>query len=296
MILEKFNPKLPASDDGFPIERGTLWTFQKNKIIHHFLHDFTATMRRKFNYLVYLDLFAGSGIINLGKKGFTHGAPVIALSEQNGFSKHIFCESNTNFADALRIRVNKYYRDKNSLIFNGNPNELIDKLVYYIPDSSEKYKVSTFCLIDPFSMDLDFETVRMLSELGMNFLVVMALPWSDKNHYKIYLDEEREKLNSYLGMPWSLVENDQSIDDNEVFFRLLIKNYHQNLKGLGYEGEGSFYPIDEHTHTEVPFFFVGYYRHTNTLKNIQPNPTKNKSTQVDLFNTSPAVDTSDSSF
>ena len=69
---------------------GNKITFQKNKILHHFLHNFTATMRRKFNYLVYLDLFAGSGLINLGKKGFTYGAPVIALSEQNGFSKHIF--------------------------------------------------------------------------------------------------------------------------------------------------------------------------------------------------------------
>ena len=114
MILEKFNPGFPASDDGFSIENGTHQTFQKNKIIHHFLHEFTATMRRKYNYLVYLDLFAGSGLKNLGNKEYTYGAPLIALEEQNGFSKHILCESNTNLADALRIRVNKYFRNKNT--------------------------------------------------------------------------------------------------------------------------------------------------------------------------------------
>ena len=116
MILEKFNPGFAATDDGFPIESGSSWTFQKNQIIHRFLHQFATTMQRKFNYLVYLDLFAGSGIKRIRNRGYTYGAPAIALSEQNGFSKHILCESDPDLSNALRIRVNKYFREMNTVI------------------------------------------------------------------------------------------------------------------------------------------------------------------------------------
>jgi len=297
MILEKFNPGFPALDDGFPIESDTPWTFQKNEIIHRFLQEFTSTMRRKYNYLVYLDLFAGSGLKNLGGYGYTYGSPVIAMSGEYGFSKHILCESNSNLSDALRIRVNKYFRNKNTVIFKGNPNELIDKLAYYVPDSSQKYRVSTICLIDPFSMDLDFETLRALSELGVNFLLVMALPWSGKDHFKEYMEVEREKLNSFLGMPWSQAQSDQNINSNEAFFRLLVKSYHQNLKLLGYDAEGSFYPIDElsNVEAEVPFFFAGLYRYTGTNKSEPTDLPETKSSQVNLFESSPISKTPDTS-
>lgn len=282
MLLEKFNPAIPAEDDGFSAEEAGPWTLRKNQIIHHYLRVFTGTMKRKFNYLVYLDLFSGSGLKRIDKSQFTYGSPVLALDDSNEFSKYIFCERDPGNFDALRVRVNKYYRNKNVVVFNGDPNRMIDRIEYYIPDSTKKHKVSTFCIVDPFSLDIEFETIRLLAEIGVNFLFLIALPWKEKNAYKRCMNEERELLNAFLGMPCSEVLNDSKVNGNEVFFRNLVKGYHQNLKSLGYMASGSFYKIEE-SNLSIPFFFAGYYSSTRDTRKIHSEVLKKVVTQVRLF-------------
>ena len=173
MILEKFNPVIPSEDDGFAIEFTTSWTFTRNQLIRHYLHLFTGTMQRKFDYLVYLDLYAGSGLKRLENGEITSGSPVIALSEPRRFSKYIFCEINKNYSDALKVRVKKYCRHENILVFNGDPNHLIERLSYYMPVSTKKNKVATICLIDPFSIDIE-------SSLLMKWPALFLLIWQPK--------------------------------------------------------------------------------------------------------------------
>lgn len=282
MILEKFNPVIPSEDDGFAIEATTSWTFRRNQLIRHYLHVFTVTMERKFDYLVYLDLYAGSGLKRLENGEIISGSPVIALSEPRHFSKYIFCEINKDYSDALKVRVNKYCRQENILVFNGDPNHLIERLAYYIPDSTKKNKVATLCLIDPFSMNIDFETVRILSELDVNFLVVLALPWNSKDSFHFCIDEERELLNAFLGKPWSNYESGMPVSNNEMFFRNLVKYYHQNLRELGYMAKGSFHKMED-TNYDIPFFFCGYYSNTTGTSKIHSEVLKRMSPQVKLF-------------
>lgn len=281
MLLEKFNPIIPAEDDGFSAEPADSWILRKNQIIHQYLQVFSSTMRRKFNYLVYLDLFSGSGLKRIGDSQFTYGSPILAMDDSNSFSKHIFCEQSSTNADALRVRVNKYFRHKNVVVFKGNPNTMIDRLEYYIPDSTGKHKVSTICLIDPFSMDLEFETVKVLADLGVNFLVVLSLPWTRKEYFKTCVNEEREVLNSFLGIPWSEV-GDGNTSSDKLFFRTLVKSYHHQMHGLGYKAEGSFHKIDE-SNLSVPFFFVGYYSNTVGIRKVHSEVLKKVVHQVRLF-------------
>jgi three-Cys-motif partner protein len=282
MLLEKFNPIIPARDDGFSAEQAGSWTLRKNQIIHQYLQVFTSTMRRKFNYLVFLDLFSGSGLKRIGNSQYTYGSPVLAMDDSNGFSKFIFCEQNSGNADALRVRVNKYFRHKNVVVFNGNPNTKIDRLEYYIPDSSTRHKVSTICLIDPFSMDIEFETVKALADLGVNFLIIISLPWTKKDYFKICINEERELLNSFLGIPWSKVNDDDHFDSDKVFFRTLVKRYHQQLQRLGYTSEGTFHKMDE-ANLSIPFFFTGYYSNTRGTRKVNSEALMKVVNQVKLF-------------
>ena len=282
MLLEKFNPAIPAKDDGFSAEEAGSWTLRKNQIIHQYLKAFTGTMKRKFNYLVFLDLFSGSGLKRIGNSQYTYGSPVLAMDDTNGFSKHIFCEQNSENADALRVRMNKYFRHKNVVVFNGNPNTMIDRLEYYIPGSSTRYKVSTICLIDPFSMDIDFETVKVLADLGVNFLIIISLPWTKKDYFKICINEERELLNSFLGMPWSQVSDNEDVSSDKVFFRTLVKNYHQKLRRLGYMAEGTFHKM-ESSNLSIPFFFTGYYYNTFGIRKVNSEALMKVANQIRLF-------------
>jgi len=282
MLLEKFNPIIPAEDDGFAIGRSSSWTLRKNQLIRHYLQVFTGTMKRKFNYMVYLDMNSGSGISRLENGTITIGSPVIALSNPDRFSKYIFTDKSKDHADALKIRIMKYCRDENSLVFHGDPNQLIERLIYYIPDSSKRYKVSTLCLIDASSLDMDFDTIRILSEIGVNFLVIFGLPWDSPDQYRICIEEQRELLNSFLGKPWSHYKNGLKIGNNELFFRNLVKFYHQNLMELGYMVKGSFHKI-ESSSSDIPVFFCGYYSNTTGTRKIHTEVIKRLEAQVKLF-------------
>lgn len=280
MNLEKFNPVIPECEDGFVIEDADPYFVEKSRILKHYLHIFTSTMQRKFNYLVYLDLSSGSGLKLLNNK-IISGSPAIAFANTHSFSKYIFCEENQSQCDALRVRINKYCRHENVAILNGSPNNVIERLTYYLPDSSKGHRVSTLCVIDIKTLDTDFETIRVLSELGVNLLVIQNFIWADENVYLQFTEEQREKLNDFLGEPWSKYEKEGDTNSNEQFFRQLAKIYHNKLRSLGYISKGSFYPV-ESDDNELQHIFVGYYSHTRITSNEQGEEIKPIS-QVRLF-------------
>ena len=282
MILEKFNPVIPLEDDGFATDQALEWSPKKNQIIRHYLQVFSGTMERKFNYLVYLDLFAGSGLQRQSDGTIIGSSVVEALSISPGFSKYIFCDHDQRKVEALRIRTNKYGRDKNAIVFQGTPNNLIEKLVYYIPESTKRDKVSTLCLIDAGDIDIDFDTVRLLAELGVNFLFILSFPWEDDLAFQRFIEEKREMLHAFLGKPWSQYEAGLNFNSNEVFFRNLVKIYHQNLRELGYLAKGSFHKFDAQTF-KIPFFFAGYYSSTVETKRIHSQVKEKFVEQVKLF-------------
>ncbi len=57
----KFNPIIPVNDDGLPCPEVGAWAQQKYKLIGTYCDVFTTSMRSRWDSLVYLDLFAGSG-------------------------------------------------------------------------------------------------------------------------------------------------------------------------------------------------------------------------------------------
>jgi hypothetical protein len=89
MHVEKFNPILPEVNDGFAIEQTSNNYPQITEIVSHYVQIFTGTMKRKFNYLVFIDLFAGSGLKQLTDGQIVGNSAAKALGD-NQFSKYIF--------------------------------------------------------------------------------------------------------------------------------------------------------------------------------------------------------------
>jgi len=281
MNLEKFNPVIPESEDGFVIEVAGPYFIEKSHLIRHYLQVFSGTMKRKFNYLVYIDLFSGSGLKRLENGEIISGPPSLALAHKDPFAKYIFCVNDQAQCDALRVRTNKYHRDKNVAILNGSPDNLIDKLVYYIPESSKRHKVGAICLVDPHMIEIEFETIRLLGELGVYFLVVLDFPWKEEDTFYQYIEEQRESLNNFLGEPWSRYEKEITIESNEQFFRNLVKIYHKNLRSLGYIAQGTFHKT-EAKEINLKEIFVGYYSH-NGINKVDSGVHRENAPQVSLF-------------
>jgi three-Cys-motif partner protein len=282
MNLEKFNPAIPEEEDGFVIEEADPNFIEKRQLIRHYLKIFSGTMKRKFNYLVYIDLFSGSGLKRLQNGQITSGSPSLAFANADPFSKYIFCEENQAQSSALRIRLNKYCRKENFAIFNGDTNSTVEKIAQYLPDSSKRHKVAALCLIDIKTLEIEFETIRLLAELGVHFLVFMDFQWNQENSFQQCIDKERERLNNFIGEPWSKFEKGIVVKGNDDFFRNLSKIYHKNIRSLGYIAQGSFHETKVEG-LQLKHIFVGYYSHTVGVRKFGADSLRVVSPQASLF-------------
>ncbi len=100
----------PLSDDGLITEEIGDWGQEKYRLLHLYAQLFSASMKKKWDCRVYIDLFAGCGRSKItGTNRIVAGSPIVALGVDPKFDKHIFCEKDTEKLNALRARVQRDY-------------------------------------------------------------------------------------------------------------------------------------------------------------------------------------------
>ena len=99
-----------AQDDGL-FFRTALECGLRTSIVSFVLkHCFSTGMKSKWDTRVYIDLFAGSGMVRVrDTKKFLWGSPLLALQLADPFDKYIFCESNSTALGALQSRVARLF-------------------------------------------------------------------------------------------------------------------------------------------------------------------------------------------
>ncbi len=286
MSADSFDPIIPASNDGFAIREIEKWNVEKYRLIGKYIETFTQSMRERSEDMIYVDLTAGSGINKIKETDdLILGSPLIALSNPIAFSKYIFCERETELVQALKIRINKQFRRKNVVIFGRDVNLMTDKFSFYIPKNNGKYKVSGICLIDAFSMNIHFEAIKALAELGMNFLLVFSMPFNEYQNHDYYKTEGKDTLEKFMGKPVGELEGLQDATTNELYFRYLVKNYKTSIESLGYKATGSFQPISS-TEMDLPFYYLGYFAQNHSAEKMWKEVQKSTASraQFNLFN------------
>jgi three-Cys-motif partner protein len=174
-------------DDGFVTTAAEPWFKVKVQLIQQYFHSFVTNLSGKVDDIVFVDLFSGSGLYSIGHKRELFAATSISsLQNELPVSKWIFCEHSPENAAALKVRVNKYFRGKNVVIFESKSEQLIDKFRSYVPQSKGSYKVAVFCVVDPFSIDVPFSFIQQLSDLGFSFLIPYTFSLNSRLDYKYY--------------------------------------------------------------------------------------------------------------
>src|SRR5258708_37275432 len=86
-------PLRPLDDDGLPTPEIGAWGEEKYRHVQLYASLFAKSMRNKWDALVYLDLFAGSGRSKIrDTTRIVNASPLIVLGIAETFDKYIFCE------------------------------------------------------------------------------------------------------------------------------------------------------------------------------------------------------------
>lgn len=191
---------LRAENDGLPAPEVGRWTEEKYRLISLYDELFASGMKYKWDQRVYIDLYSAAGISRIkGTDIFLKGSPLLALGISAPFDKYIFCEEDPALLDALEKRTRAIAPLADVTFIPGCCDTEIEKLCAVIPKGSATNKVLSLCLVDPFDFGIKFDTIRRLSKVFVDFVVLLAVGMDAGRNYDHYVEGDNQKVDEALG-------------------------------------------------------------------------------------------------
>jgi three-Cys-motif partner protein len=269
-------------DDGFVTTAAEPWFKVKVQLIQQYFHSFATNVSGKVDDIVFVDLFSGSGLYSIGhQKELFAASSLTSLQTDLPISKWVFCEHSVDNARALKIRVNKYFRGKNVVIFESKPEQLLDKFQSYVPQSKGAYKVAVFCVVDPFSIDIPFTTIEALQNLGFSFLIPYTFSLNTRLNHKFYRKEQKDRLAKFLG-GFKDIDAFENTTSNYDFYKKLVKIHKNNMLMLGLNTSLSVHKLDSGL-MEMPYYYMGLFSKQLSPKIVQKEVQSEAQHQLQLF-------------
>jgi three-Cys-motif partner protein len=238
--MANIEPLKPLDNDRLPISEIGAWGEEKYRHVQLYASLFAKSMRGKWDALVYLDLFAGSGRSQIRGTGrLIHASPLLILGMPEAYDRYIFCEQDTSYADALEARCRRDFAQRNVKVLTGNANALVETVISEMPLPGRNYKVLGFCFLDPYQLqNLHFSTIRMLSQRFMDFLVLIPSSMDANRNEQNYLKPRNNTLENFVGNPdWRARWKKEKVS-GKSFEHFVVEEFGRSMQTLGYIDPG----------------------------------------------------------
>ncbi len=189
---------LVLEDDGLPVREAGSWTEDKLFYWNRYLEITTTAMVGSpfWPAVVYVDLFAGPGILRLRDSGKRiPGSVLLAANTPKPFDLILACEKDPATAETCLARLASSGAGQRSEVFVGDCNRQIDNLVKRIPE-----RALTLAFVDPEGLHAKFETLRKLADgRRVNLLILLADRMDAVRNIKLYHSQSSSNLDDFLG-------------------------------------------------------------------------------------------------
>jgi three-Cys-motif partner protein len=281
--LTSVSSPIAYTDDGFNILMAEPWIKHQMLIIKQYLTAFVTHAHGKADQIIFVDLTAGSGLYSLGaKREIYPGVPFMAMEPGLPISKFVFCESDPEQYKALKIRINRYFKDKNVVLLESRWEELADRINLYVPASTDNFKTAVLCLCNPFSFEVPFDLLDRLTERDFSFLIPFTIPLNERLDYKHYLLHQSEKLKNYLGGYKDMEKLNKNLSSNTEFYRRLLKTFEKNMEANGMNSFFLTSKLDSGLMV-MPTYTTGFFSKLGYAKSIYQDVIESGAKQATLF-------------
>lgn len=258
--MDKFNPQIVVKPDGLftPIVRE--WSLEKYKLVGSYCDIFTNGMKYKWNQLVYIDLFAGAGYAKIKENNKVYcNSALLAMSVPTPFTKYILCEQDDERFEALTARVKRDFSHLNYELIHGDSNVNVSKVINAIPSYGKGNTLLPFCFVDPYSLNLNFSTIKALGQTLMDFLILQALHMDANRNFETYLNEENTRIEEYLGLKnWRELFEKDGIIYRKDFVKFLADQYQGQMGKLNYQKAKHMHQIRSNE-KNLPLYYLSFY-------------------------------------
>ena len=275
------------ADDGLAITTVESWARQKVNLVRQYLTAFVAAVENQVDEMVFVDLYAKNGLCCLGARDdIFAGIPLMALSQPLPIHKYVFCESDAEQFRDLKIRINRYFKQKNTVLLEGKPADLQEKLKLYVPAWRKSHRVAVFCVADSFLPEPDLSLVRHLGDHGFSFLIPLTFHLNATLDFRFYLHQEASKLKHFAGEDDLQKVLGKNMSSNRQFYKRLTRWYEEQVRAHGMQTAVAHHKMDSGL-MEMPSYAMFLLSALYPAKTIQAEALASGIHQFNLFNTSP---------
>ncbi len=279
--------KLPIlKDDGLITPEVGLWAEYKYRLVWNYAKMFAASMKAKWDARAYIDLYAGAGRSRLeNTKIIVPASPLLAMNIVNKFDRYIFCENDKEKMQALKTRVSRDYPDNNASFIEADANKNIEEVISNIPKHHKKFKVLTFCFVDPFNVkNLNFKTIRKLAEKYIDFLILIPSGMDANRNISYYIDESNTAVEDFTGASqwrdeWRLEETNW---ENFGFFFADLFGRQMRVLNYFYEGLADMVHVRS-TEKNLPLYNLAFFSRNELGRKFWKEARKYSDDQLDLL-------------
>jgi three-Cys-motif partner protein len=237
-------PRIIAADGLYTptIKRHSL---EKIALHNRYANILASGMHLKWPQLAYVGLYCGAGRAQIADSGEIVETSAIAVVRQPvPFTDYIYVDRNPDCTDALRARIDSLKPTARVTVIEGDVNDSAEAVCRALPAYNRDNGLLSFCFVDPFDLSPKFDTIRKLSHLRMDFLVLLMLGVDGRRNMKRYLnDPESNRIGDLIDCPGWRAEYRES--GRVVHF--LLKKFDQAMQQVGYlSAAGDFHDVKVH--------------------------------------------------
>ncbi len=212
------------------------WAADKYRHLGMYAEMFATGMKNRWPKRVYLDLFSGPGHARIrGSLQHVLGSPLIALSLPDRFDRYIFADESDGAISALQLRVSRTAPGVDAHYLVGDANDRVGDIVDKIPVGDEGGGVLSFCFLDPYRLNVHFETVKALAAgRSMDFLILLALYVDANRNLDLYIGDESQTIDRFLGDEDWRERWASARKDGRGFVAFLAAEYANRMAKIGY--------------------------------------------------------------
>ena len=278
----KFDPIRYVEADGLVVPDIGIWGLQKYKLLGDYCNIFTSGMKNNWEQLIYIDLFAGAGFARIKNDGkILMTSALIAASIPHKFTKYIVSEFDNEKLGALQKRISSFNSDLNIAYVEGDSNKNADVIVDHIPKEGNALR---FCFVDPFSLNLEFETIQKIAAVGkVDFLILLALSMDGKRNFHNYVQDESNKIDKFIGnSAWRDPFKKGHLPQKD-FIKFLADEYDKNMSKLGYVVNPALKYQVKNDEANLPLYYLAFYSKNERGNDFYKKIEKYQSLQLKMF-------------
>lgn len=164
----------------------------------------------------------------------------------------------------------------------GDCNQKIDEILSKIPPYSKDSGVLTVCLVDPFDLSIEFETLRRFMPRYVDFIVLIADSMVGRRDPRLR-EPDNPIVAQFLGDPdWRKKWETLQSTENVSFQDFLTMRFKEGIKGLGLDSGNDFRATPDLA-TQVGLYWLSFFSRKPLAIKLWNYAVKNAPRQGGLF-------------